>query len=905
MTFLFILLGGLGGLVLGSAVGRSLTAFGLLVGIALGAVLARLHALSRQVEGLTRLRALSAQVEELRREVAQRSQGPEAAPSAAATPLPPAHAPAHDALQPAVQAKPATMANPAPAASAWQAPDREPSGTRATGNQAAEHTEPTLSERAVAAVKRWFTEGNVPVKVGVLVLFAGIGALLRYAQRQGWLRLPTGMRLTGLALAAVAALLFGWHERNRRRAFALAVQGGAIGVLLMTVFGAYRLYHLLPAGVAFALMLVLVAATCWLALLQDSIALAVLAILAGFAAPILASSGQGNHVVLFSYYALFNLAIFAVAWRRAWRLLNLLGFAFTFVIGIAWGVLRYEPRQFATHEAFLILFFAIYLAIPILNGLRREPARRDPVDGTLVFGNPLLGFGLQAGLLEGAAMPLAGSALALAALYGGLGWWLLRRVRVLGEACVALAAVFATLAVPLALSAWATACVFALEGAALLWLGFRQQQRLQRWSGLALQGLAVLAYLYSLLNGPPETQAVLNGSCLSALLLAAAGFASAWLFLRHGQAQAGSLLLYFWGLAWWCGGAWREIERFVPQRLHAPAALAFLVLTALLAALGWRGTRKEALAWTTAVALALGVLQIAGYLAAGLRPWEPWPLAVLVFYAFGGFASLALLRAAPVAPLGIAHAGWVWTWTAAFTLAAWRLTADAALEDGWRAALTLLPLAIAWALAVLRPRWIAPPLGSRFDEWRAALCISQAVAASAALLLTLFAPGNIGALPWVPLVNPLEALQLALLVIASRWLAGPAPVELRDLRGMLLTVTGLLFVTSATLRGVHQLSGLPWDASLWSSMLAQTSLTIVWSVLGVVGWVAGSRRGSRALWVAGAVLMGVVLAKLLLVDRAHLGSVLGIVSFIAYGLLCTVIGYLAPAPPRQARAAAD
>ncbi len=108
--------------------------------------------------------------------------------------------------------------------------------------------------------------------------------------------LPIGMRLAGLALAAMAALLFGWRERGRRRAFALAVQGGAIGVLLMTVFGAFRLYHLLPAGVSFALMLVLVAATCWLALLQDSIALAVLAILAGFAAPMLPPPAGQPHL---------------------------------------------------------------------------------------------------------------------------------------------------------------------------------------------------------------------------------------------------------------------------------------------------------------------------------------------------------------------------------------------------------------------------------------------------------------------------------------------------------------------------------------------------------------------------------------------------------------------------------
>jgi uncharacterized membrane protein len=42
----------------------------------------------------------------------------------------------------------------------------------------------------------------------------------------------------------------------------------------------------------------------------------------------------------------------------------------------------------------------------------------------------------------------------------------------------------------------------------------------------------------------------------------------------------------------------------------------------------------------------------------------------------------------------------------------------------------------------------------------------------------------------------------------------------------------------------------------------------------------------------------VVLAKLLLVDRSHLGNLFGIASFISYGLLCTVIGYFAPAPPR-------
>jgi uncharacterized membrane protein len=67
----------------------------------------------------------------------------------------------------------------------------------------------------------------------------------------------------------------------------------------------------------------------------------------------------------------------------------------------------------------------------------------------------------------------------------------------------------------------------------------------------------------------------------------------------------------------------------------------------------------------------------------------------------------------------------------------------------------------------------------------------------------------------------------------------------------------------------------------------------------------GSTRGSRPLWLAGAVLMGIVLAKLLLIDRTHLGSGFGIASFIAYGLLCTIIGYFAPAPPRESAAGAS
>ena len=140
-------------------------------------------------------------------------------------------------------------------------------------------------------------------------------------------------------------------------------------------------------------------------------------------------------------------------------------------------------------------------------------------------------------------------------------------------------------------------------------------------------------------------------------------------------------------------------------------------------------------------------------------------------------------------------------------------------------------------------------------------------------------------------------LQLGILFCGVRWL-GVAAQRWEIQRSAVLAVAAFALLTAATLRATHHLGGVPWDEGLWSSNLAQTALTLVWSVLGVLGWVLGSRRGKRVLWLAGAVLMGVVLLKLLLIDRGRLGNLFGIVSFIAYGLLCTVIGYLAPAPPR-------
>ena len=79
----------------------------------------------------------------------------------------------------------------------------QPIPTRPTAPR--EPPKPGWDEKITAAIKRWFTEGNVPVKIGVLVLFAGVAAALRYAAAQGYFTLPIEVRLALIAGGALVA----------------------------------------------------------------------------------------------------------------------------------------------------------------------------------------------------------------------------------------------------------------------------------------------------------------------------------------------------------------------------------------------------------------------------------------------------------------------------------------------------------------------------------------------------------------------------------------------------------------------------------------------------------------------------------------------------------------------------
>ncbi len=291
------------------------------------------------------------------------------------------------------------------------------------------------------------------VKVGVIVLFFGIGFLLKYASDHSLL--PIELRLSSAGLMGILLLCFGFYLRTQKAAYSKVIQGGGIGVLYLTVFAAAKLYSLLPMSFSFFVMVGIVAFSGVLAVLQNAASLAVFGIIGGFLSPVLMSTGTGSHIALFSYYSLLNLGIFGIAWFKSWRILNLLGFVFTFAISAAWGFEYYQPRHFSTTEPFLILHFLFYAVISVLFAHKQPVKLKGYIGATLVFGLPVIAFSLQSTLVHTYEFGMAYSALLTGGFYILLCTGLRKRkiegMKMLAESFLSLGIIFLSLAIPFAL----------------------------------------------------------------------------------------------------------------------------------------------------------------------------------------------------------------------------------------------------------------------------------------------------------------------------------------------------------------------------------------------------------------------------------------------------------------------
>jgi uncharacterized membrane protein len=770
----------------------------------------------------------------------------------------------------------------------------------------------------VRKVVAFCTTGNVLAKIGVVVLFFGLAFLLRFAADQGLL--PIEFRLIGVTAGAIVLLGAGWRLRRSHQDWAMAAQGGAVGILYLTIFVAFRLYALVPALLTFALMLAVVVLSGALAVLQNQSVLAVLGASGGFLAPILASTGEGSHVTLFSYYLVLNAGVVGLAWFRAWRVLNWLGFVFTFGIGLFWGSEYYQPAFFRSTEPFLIVFFLFYVAVSVLFARRQPPALRGYVDGSLVFGLPAVAFTMQSVLVADIPFGRAYSAVAVSGLYVSLARGLWRREaeqRPLAEAFLALGVVFLTLAIPLAFDGHAAAAGWALEGAALVWIGFRQHRILARTVGSLLLEAAGLAFVL-MADATVGAIPVVNSRFLGCAAIAVGSVTAAYHYFKASAVRRSwetpvEWVLLAWGLMWWAGAVVQELYRFsLSNRALAEVVLAALVLcasaTSVVLAVLARRLRWPALRHATAPLLPLiAVLLLAYYLDMWeLGPWAnfgwlAWPASLATSYLLlWWFESNWMPRVVQVWHVGT-------TWLLIF-LATWASAVAVGLvlpeAPVWQSAVW----AMAPAAATLGLLWygnrLTWPVG-RFP-WLYTTVVPLAPL-SGVLLSAMWAltqSGEAAPLPYVPIVNPLEVAQSFGLLTALMWWTRFRPSAVLDARTGhgVLGFIAFLAMNAIVGRIVHFYLGVPFELdALAGSFTFQAGVSVLWAVTATSLMGLARRRFERSLWFAGAALLGALVGKLFLVDLRGVGGIARIVSFLVTGLLVLAIGYFSPAPPRVPR----
>jgi len=759
----------------------------------------------------------------------------------------------------------------------------------------------------------YFTGGNVVVRLGMLVLFFGVAFLMKYSIDRNLV--PIEFRLASISLGGIALLVCGWYLRKSRTVYALILQGGGVGILYLTAFGATKLYHLLPLGLALSLMVALAAGSAALAIIQDARALAVIGIIGGFLAPVLTSTGSGSHIMLFSYYALLNAGILGTAWYKSWRELNLLGFLFTFSVAGFWGYRSYQPDLFATSEPFLLLFFLHYLAIGILFARNQPLANKGYIDCTMVFGTPLVAFALQATLVKPYPYGLAWSALALGLTYATLAWLVFMKgsqaMRTLTESFLALGVVFATVAIPLALDGRWTSAAWALEGSAIVWIAIRQQRTLARHFGLALQLLAGISFMAAA-HEPSGATPLVNGFFLGCLCVSLAAFISSLCLLRQeGKIPAieqESLLALVWGLLWWFGSGMHEIDRFVPHDLKLAVALGYLSLSGLAdfvtgVGLNWRGLRL------VSRGLPLALLGGAFYSLvtfhshpAGNGGWLAWPLAMLLNY-FLLYRDEQEDNSELLSPL---HLLTFLLLVGLVTWESWWWTNELTQGVGvWAQVVTGLVPALFLFTACRFRNAIAWPLQAhpRIYLYHSLIPVITFLWLGS-LYVNLTSTGDMQPLPYLPIVNPMDLAQILVLMALVYWaLVIQADAELSQLGP---TTTGLAVAAGATtffwlngvlFRTLHHWGKIPFHLQdMVASDLAQTSVSIFWTIsaFGVMYW--SMRVGRKLVWLVGAGLIGVVVVKLFMFDLSHTNTVQRIISFIGVGGICLLIGFLAPMP---------
>lgn len=395
---------------------------------------------------------------------------------------------------------------------------------------------------------------NLFGKIGILILVVGMGLFVKYAIDKDWIN-ETLRTILGFAVGGVL-LFFAARLKDAYRPFSSLLAGGAFAVFYVTVAIAYHYYGLFSQPAAFVILVVLTVCMSALAVGYDRRELATIALVGGFVAPFLVSSGTGDYLTLFTYILILDSGMFALSLYKKWSELPTICFVFTWVVlggyAVAADWTEMEAGQWVHLLIFTIAFYLIFTcSAAFIVRINLRPAGQLLLGILTVNNFVFLFFALW--FLH--AMRLTTNyngafTLFVALVNGALFCWIRRKgetFRFLLHTLLGITLAFISITIPIQLEGTFITLFWATETAVILWFYLRFRMPLYAFFGLLLAALTLVSFGMDIENVcryayiGEENRLFLNGTFATGLYAGAAFGAGAWLWERAGK-QSGWLI---------------------------------------------------------------------------------------------------------------------------------------------------------------------------------------------------------------------------------------------------------------------------------------------------------------------------------------------------------------------------
>lgn len=281
-------------------------------------------------------------------------------------PIPPA--PARPTPPPPVSI-PEAVATPKPDEATLPLPPPIPPAVTATRPDRADQVRPTVNWEQFMGVKLF-------AWLGGLALFLAVAYFVKYSFDHNLVPPPARVAigfLAGLSLLVGGVRL---HVKPYRVTAQTLCATGAV-ILYAASFAGHAVYQLPWFGQipTFLLMSLITATAFLLAVRLEALVVAVLGMLGGFLTPVLLSTGEDHAAALFSYIALLDIGLIAVACRRRWSFLVGLSALGTLCMQLLW-VMQFFKVETAGVALAIFLGFAVLYLLGVL-ALRRDQRGAD------------------------------------------------------------------------------------------------------------------------------------------------------------------------------------------------------------------------------------------------------------------------------------------------------------------------------------------------------------------------------------------------------------------------------------------------------------------------------------------------------------------------------------------------